>query len=613
MNLCGWNKNVHRIWIITNNGNKMKGFFKIFFASLLALVVFTGLAFLLLLGISTMLAKNDKPDLGSKGILVLNLNTYFDETSKSCFGASWTSGFPNMDMSETPSLYDAIRMIEYAATDSTIKMLYIKSDDNANSFAHSEELRNAIEKFKSSKKPVIAYGNVISQKAYFVASEADKVYCHPAGGLEWKGLAVSLMFYKGLLDKLEIQPEIFYAGKFKSATEPFRATQMTDANRLQTTVWLNDLYSRILEGVSTNRHIDTATLRALANSGQIRRTDDAVKAHLIDAAKYDDEVKNEIAQKLNVNKIKDLNFISLSKYSDAVDYKDMDGKDKIAVIYANGDIIDGQGDERNVGGDKFRNLIRDARMDKDIKAIVLRVNSPGGSALASDIIWREVSLTKQVKPIVVSMGNYAASGGYYISCAANYIFAEPNTLTGSIGVFSMMVNPSAFLKSKLGITFDGVKTAQYADLGYGTHPMSEQEKNFMQSDVDSTYRTFLTRVATGRNKTIAAVDSIAQGRVWTGKRAISIGLVDANGNLKDAIAYAAKLAKSNSYYIKEYPQSKNFLEKLLNKDDNKKDVQDKILKDALGEWQFDIYTKIKSLSTLCNSVQTRIPFEWEIR
>lgn len=591
----------------------MKGFFKIFFASLLALIIFTVLGFVLLLVVSSTLLKDDKPELGDKGILVLDLKTYFDETSKDKFAANFFGGTPSTDMSKSPSLYDVVRMLEFAAKDPAIKMLYIKSDGNANSYAHSEELRKAIEVFKSSKKPVIAYGNVISQKTYFVASEADKVYCHPSGGLEWKGLAVSFMFYKGLMDKLEIQPEIFYAGKFKSATEPFRATQMTDANKLQTTVWLNDIFIRMLDAVSVDRHIDTATLRSLANSGQIRRAADAVNAKLIDAAKYDDEVKTEIAQKLNVKEIKDLNFVSLSKYSEAADYKNMDGKDKIAVIYANGEIIDGQGDDDNIGGDKFRNLIRDARLNKDIKAVVLRVNSPGGSALASDVIWREVDLTKKVKPVVVSMGNYAASGGYYISCDANYIFADPNTLTGSIGVFSMMVNPSSFFKNKLGLTFDGVKTAQYADLGYATHTMSEQEKHFFQSDVDSTYRTFLTRVANGRNKTIAEIDSIAQGRVWTGKRAISIGLVDANGSLKDAIAYAAKLAKSDSYYIKEYPQTKSFIEKLMSKDDTKKDVQNKMLKDALGEWQFDIYSKIKSVSTMCNSVQTRLPFEMDIQ
>lgn len=591
----------------------MKGFFKIFFASLLALIVFTGLAVLMLFGLSAAMMSSDKPELGGKGILVLDLNTLLDETSKDKFVSSLLGGSPSADMSKSPSLYDAIRIIEHAGEDSTIKMLYIKANGNANSFASSEELRSAIETFKKSKKPVFAYGDVMTQKSYFVASEANKVYCNPAGGLEWKGLAINMMFYKGLLDKLDIQPEIFYAGKFKSATEPFRATQMTDANRLQSTIWLNDLYVRMLEAVSKDRNIDTATLRALANSGEIRRTEDAVRTKMIDGAKYDDEVKTEIAQTLKVAEIKDLNFISLSKYAAATDYKDMDGKDKIAVIYANGDIVDGQGDDDKIGGDNFRNLIRDARTNKDIKAIVLRVNSPGGSALASEIIWREVNLAKKEKPVVVSMGTYAASGGYYISCDANYIFADPNTITGSIGVFSMMINTSSFLKSKLGITFDGVKTAQYADLGNGNRPMTQQEKNLFQNDVDTTYHTFLKRVAEGRKKTIAEIDSIAQGRVWTGKRAISVGLVDANGNLKDAIAYAAKLAKSKSYYIKEYPQNKSFLEKLMDKNDDKKDIQNKLVKDAIGDWQYDIYTKVKSISTMCNSVQTRLPFEMEIK
>ena len=591
----------------------MRGFFKIFFASLLALIVFSLLAFLLLIGVSSVLMKSDKPDLGSKGILVLDLSTHFEETSKDKFMASLFGGSPSANMSKSPSLYDAIRMLEYAAKDSAIKMLYIKANSNNNSLAHSEELRSAIEKFKESKKPVIAYGDAIPQNAYFVASEANKVYCNPAGGLEWKGLAISIMFFKGLLDKLEIQPEIFYAGKFKSATEPFRATQMTDANRLQSTVWLNDLYLRMLETASKDRNIDTATLRSLANNGSLRTTEDAVNAKMIDGAKYDDEVKTEMAQTLKVSEIKDLNFITLAKYADGADYKDNDGKDKIAVIYADGDIVDGSGEDKNIGSDKFRNLIRDARTNKDIKAIVLRVNSPGGSALASEVIWREVALAKKVKPLVVSMGTYAASGGYYISCDANYIFADPNTLTGSIGVFSMLINPSAFLKNKLGITFDGVKTAPYADLGYATHPMTPQERNLFQSNVDTTYHTFLTRVAEGRKMTVAQVDSIAQGRVWTGKRAISVGLVDANGSLNDAIAYAAKLAKSKSYYIKEYPQSKSFLEKLMNSGDDKKEVQNEMIKSALGDWQYSIYSNVKTLQAMSNSVQMRMPFEMEIR
>lgn len=591
----------------------MRGFFKIFFASLLALIVFSLLAFLLLIGVSSVLMKSDKPDLGSKGILVLDLSTHFEETSKDKFMASLFGGSPSPNMSKSPSLYDAIRMLEYAAKDSAIKMLYIKANSNNNSLAHSEELRSAIEKFKESKKPVIAYGDAIPQNAYFVASEANKVYCNPAGGLEWKGLAISMMFFKGLLDKLEIQPEIFYAGKFKSATEPFRATQMTDANRLQSTVWLNDLYLRMLETASKDRNIDTATLRSLANNGSLRTTEDAVNAKMIDGAKYDDEVKNEMAQTLKVSEIKDLNFITLAKYADGADYKDNDGKDKIAVIYADGDIVDGSGEDKNIGSDKFRNLIRDARTNKDIKAIVLRVNSPGGSALASEVIWREVALAKKVKPVVVSMGTYAASGGYYISCDANYIFADPNTLTGSIGVFSMLINPSAFLKNKLGITFDGVKTAPYADMGYATHPMTPQERNLFQSNVDTAYHTFLKRVAEGRKMTVAQVDSIAQGRVWTGKRAISVGLVDANGSLNDAIAYAAKLAKSKSYYIKEYPQSKSFLEKLMNSGDDKKEAQNEMIKSALGDWQYSIYSNVQTLQAMSNSVQMRMPFEMEIR
>lgn len=590
----------------------MKVFFKIFFACLLALVIFSLLGFFILMGIGASSFSKDKPKVGGKGILVIDLSNAMQEQSNP--DDDMSSAFNKLKGSDDYSvgLYDAVRLIEYAKGDSAIKGIIIKANNNANSYAASEEIKSAIANFKRSNKFVYAYGTAIAQRAYYVATSADKIYVHPSGGVEWAGLSTNLMFYKGLLDKLEIQPEIFYAGKFKSATEPFRAKQMTDANRLQTTVWMGDIYGKILSDVSADRKIDTATLRNLANTAVIRTSSDALKYHLVDGLKYDDEIRTEIGKKVNESDITKLNFVSLATYAKASDFKDYSGEDKIALIYAEGDIVDGQGEDKSIGGDNFRNIIRAARLDNSVKAIVLRVNSPGGSALASDVIWREVALTKKIKPVVVSMGTYAASGGYYISCNGSYIFAEPNTITGSIGVFSMFINPSTFLKNKLGVTFDGVKTGPFADLGSMGRPLTQPERNLFQANVDSIYHTFLSRVAEGRNKTIAEVDSIAQGRVWTGKRAISIGLVDSTGTLKDAVLYAAKLAKSKSFYLKEYPQTKGFFDKLFG-DDKNGDMQESMIKNALGDWQFDVYKQFKNLQTISNSVQTRIPFAADLK
>jgi protease-4 len=299
---------------------------------------------------------------------------------------------------------------------------------------------------------------------------ADKIYCHPQGGIDWDGFSITFLFMKGLLDKLGIEPQVFYAGKFKSATEPFRFTKMSDPNRLQTTDMLNDLYATFLQATSEARNIDTATLHELSNTGAIRTANDALSNKLIDGLKYDDEVKDELINKIGIKDKDKINFVSLSKYASAANYKSTKGNDEIAIIYAAGDIVGGKGEDGQIGSDKFIDLIRKARLNDDIKAIVFRVNSPGGSSLASDAIWREITLAKKVKPVVVSMGDYAASGGYYISCNADSVFADAATITGSIGVFSLLPNMQHLFNDKLGITFDGVKTAPYADMGGTNRP-----------------------------------------------------------------------------------------------------------------------------------------------
>ena len=534
------------------------------------------IGFLILFAVAVSIASSEKATIAAKSVLFIDLSRSFKD-KKTDNTLARLSG--DRDIYST-SLYDVVRLLQHAKSDSSVRGIYIKCNENANGFAASEELRNALLDFKESKKFVIAYGDMISQKAYFVASVADKIYCNPKGIIEWKGFASQLFFIKNALKKLEIEPQIFYDGKFKSATEPLREEKMTDANRLQTTVWLGDLYSRFLLATATARNIDTATLHRYASAYMIHTPNDAVQYKLLDGVKYDDEVKDEIRKRLGINGDDKIEFVQIGSYAEATSIKKY-AADRIAVIYAEGDIVYGRGTEGQVGSDEFRNLISKARTDKNIKAIVLRVNSPGGSALASEIIWRETMLTRKAgKPFVVSMGDMAASGGYYISCAADSIFAQPNTITGSIGVFGIVPNMQDFFKNKLGVTFDQVKTAPNADIGSVTRPLTEGEKIIIQSEIDTVYHDFKTRVAEGRKKDMPLIDSIAQGRVWTGSRAMQIGLVDRVGGLDDAIACAAGMANLKDYSLREYPEPASFWDML--KSNYGKTVKTKVIKEELS-------------------------------
>lgn len=581
----------------------MKTFFKIFFASLLALIVFTVIGLFILIGFISTATTSEVPVVGSKAVLVLDLSVNFKEQAEEDpFGGLISSAEAN-----TPSLFDVVRLIGEAKSDSAVKGIYILASDNANGFSSSEELRKAVLDFKKSGKFVIAYGETMTQKAYYVANAAERVYVHPQGGLEWSGFSSNLFFLKGMLDKLEIEPQIFYAGKFKSATEPLRETKMTEANRLQTSVWLGDLYSAFLKATSTARKIDTAVLHQLANDGDIQTAVDAEKYQLVDGLKYDDEVKGEILQRLKKGSGSSINFVTINEYAAATTLSDYSGSGKIAIIYAQGDIVSQEGDEEQVSSDVYKNVIRKARLDKDIKAIVLRVNSPGGSALASDVIWREISLARKEKPVVVSMGDVAASGGYYIACNADAVFANETTITGSIGVFSIVPNFESFLKNKLGITTDRVRTAPYADMGAGDRALTATEKRFFQAATDSIYNTFKSRVAEGRNKGMEYVDSIAQGRVWTGKRALEAGLVDKIGTLQDAVKHAAKLAKiEDDYRLREYPEKKNFLEQIMG--DYKRSIKTTLIKDEIGVEQWQLMQQFKQVKQMVGEPQARMPY-----
>ena len=436
-----------------------------------------------------------------------------------------------------------LRKIETAKADSNIKGLYLCFKDLDAGFASLQELRNALADFRKSGKFVYAYSEDYSQKEYFLASAASKVFIHPEGSLEWKGIGMTLMFFKHTFEKLDMDMQVFRHGKFKSAVEPFLLDKMSEANRLQSRTFLSSIWTSMVEGVAKDRNMDEKRLNQMADSLSVRFASDA-QGTLVDALAYEDEVIAELKNKLGIKASDKLHYVDIDSYEE---HKKTDMKlnnTRIAVIYASGNINSGDGDNEQIGSERLARAIREARQDEKIKAIVLRVNSPGGSALASDVIWREMFLAQKAKPTVVSMGNLAASGGYYISCAAGRIFAQPNTITGSIGVFGVIPNFQRMLQNKLGVTMDTVNTNKYSDLASGLRPVAAHEYSFIQSSVEKVYDTFTRRVADGRNMSQAQVDSIGQGRVWSGSDAVKIGLVDEIGGLNDALAYAAKKTKS---------------------------------------------------------------------
>ncbi|HEY0059092.1 MAG TPA: signal peptide peptidase SppA [Flavisolibacter sp.] len=586
----------------------MRSFFKMFFASCLGTVVGLFLLVLiggfLLVGAVSALSAGDKQEVADKSVLSIQLGQNFTDQAQSNPLGSLTG-----DAESIPGIYDVVRLIRKAKTDDNIEGIYLDANGSGNSFASSDELRNALIDFKKSKKFILAHGDVISQGAYFVASVADKIYANASGAVDWSGYNMDVVFVKGTLDKLGIEPQIFYAGKFKSATETFRTTQMTEENKLQTREWLGDLYQYFLAKTGEARRLDTATLHDLANTGAIQTPQDALNARLIDGLRFESDVKDEMKRKLGIEKHGKLNLVPITKYADAVAFK-QSGSDRIALIYAEGNIVDGAGGSGAIGSREYVDMVRKARLDKSIKAIVLRINSGGGSALASENIWKELSLAKAEKPLVVSFGDVAASGGYYIAAPADSIFASANTITGSIGVFGIVPNMQGFFNNKLGITFDGVKTANYADAGAVYRPLNEAEKGFVQQGIDRIYLQFKQRVAQGRKKDIAFIDSIAQGRVWSGEDALRLGLVDKIGGLEDAVLCAARMAKVKAYRLREYPEKGNWLNEFMGRKSDEPAAQ---IKAQLGEEGFRIFQQMSEVKQMVNTPQTRLPFQFFIR
>lgn len=578
----------------------MKSFFSSFFAALLAILVFSIGGVMLLIGFAAAFSSDVEVTVPTNAVLVIDLNDNFTEKEVS----DPFTELMNPGTGKIPSLTSVIGLIQHAKKDSNIKGIYIKCQQNSNGYASSEELRKALVDFKKSNKFIFAYGETISQKGYWVGNVANQIYTHPQGGLEFSGFSLETIFLKGMLDKLDVQMQVFYAGKFKSATEPFRYTKMSEANKQQTGVWLNGLYDHFINSVASARQIAPEKLKALVNEAKIQSAQDALSNGLVDGLIYDDQLKKIIAKKLKGVKENDIPFIAVKDYAKSVPLRGT-GAGKIAVVYADGDIVMGKGVKGSIASDDFRMLLQKIRADESIDALVLRVNSPGGSALASDIIWREIELIKGKIPVVVSMGDVAASGGYYIASGADSIYADANTITGSIGVFAVIPNISGFMNNKLGISFDGVKTAPYANAPTVTRPLNSMEQKILQSGVDSIYHTFKSRVAKGRKKSMEYVDSIAQGRVWLGSDAIKVGLVDRIGTLNDALASAAKMAKLKGYSIKQYPESKSFIEDLI--EDYKDYVKVKSIESEIGASQWQIFQNLKTVQQMVGAPQARMP------
>jgi protease-4 len=585
----------------------MKQFFKFTFASMLGFILAGIVMILIFIAIlSAAISGAGKEEVvGIKQNTVLHIELNEKIVDRGSKNPLENFDFMAFKPKKNMGLDKILENIDKAAQDDKIKGIYLDISFIPAGIATVEEIRNALLKFKNSKKWIVAYSEVYTQKSYYLASVADKVYLNPEGAMEIKGLAAEIMFYKGALEKLEIEPEIIRHGKFKSAIEPFILDKMSEANRKQTSTFMGSIWSQLLDGIAKERKITHAEIQGMADSMLVQTPEDAVKYKLVDKLMYKDEVITELKSRTGVAEKDKLEIVKLEKYFNTPSLKKYDlSTPKIAVIYAVGQIEGGEGDEETIGSERIAKAISDARKDDKVKAIVLRVNSPGGSALASDVIWREVDLATKSKPVVVSMGDVAASGGYYISCAANKIYASPNTITGSIGVFGVLFNGQKFLNDKLGITVDTVKTATHADMGSVYRPLTAEEREVIQKDVEHVYDVFTSKVAKGRKKTQAEIDSIGQGRVWSGADAIKIGLVDALGGLNDAIADAAKMAKLDNYRIYSLPKQKDALETLLG--NAMDDQEEKAMEKGLGV----SYKYYKNLQDILKSggIQARLPY-----
>ncbi|MCG2610772.1 signal peptide peptidase SppA [Flavobacterium sp. SM15] len=579
-------------------------------ATIVGLFVFFMMLFFGMLLVGALFGGDDTVRVKDNSVIELDLKEVVND-----YGGQFK--FTDFDYFETKNdgVSDVLNAIEAAKTDDKIKGISILNNESMIGVSQRRAIRNKLEEFKKTGKFVYAYSNAYSQPEYYLNSVANTIYMNPVGELEFKGLSSEILFFKDFQEKSGIKMEVIRHGKYKSAVEPFLENEMSPANREQMTVLLNSIWGTVVSDIAKSRKISVDSLNSIANSLGARTPELAKQKHLIDRIAYEDQYHNDIRKALKVEKDEEYNKVSVLDYAKkvATTGKDHSIKDKIAVVYAQGEIKSGEGDVGYIGEGSMRRAIEEARNDKKVKAVVLRVNSPGGSALTSELIWREIELTKKVKPVVVSMGNLAASGGYYISCNANTIFAEPSTITGSIGVFGALPNFNP-LATKWGINAEQVKTHKNAS-GYSVfEPLDENFKNYVTESIEHIYTTFLKRVAAGRKMTTQQVDAIAQGRVWTGTDAVKLGLVDKLGGMDKAITHAAKLAKIDKYRIENYPEYEKTFEDMLREFSGISIFQSReaLIKEELGEENYQALEQIRRVNQRKGN-QVIMPFEITIR
>lgn len=580
-------------------------------AVIVGLFIFSIVSFLIFFGIIGMIAASSDKEVTveENTILHLNLNgrMLVERTSEEDlkfgsfldpFGGDMNAGLVNLK-----------KAISEAKTNENIKGIYLNTGLIIAGQANLLELREALIDFKESGKFIVAYDEAYSEGGYFLASVADEIYLNPLGGIDFNGFASEAIFLKGFFEKVGIKPEVFRVGEFKSAVEPFILDKMSPENRLQTQYFLDDINNHAVKLIAESRGMAVDSLMKVNNQMLVRKPKDAVAYGLATALKYEDEVHSILKEKLGLTEDDQISTINATDLGSLAKSKNITSKNRIAVILAEGDIVDGDVDGA-ISSEKFAKEIRKARKDDDIKAIVLRVNSPGGSILASEVIWREMSEAKKAKPVIVSMGEVAASGGYYISAPADTIVAQPNTITGSIGIFGLMFNVQELINDKLGVTTDVVSTGQLSDFMNMARPLTEVERTIIQSGVEDGYETFITRVAEGRSMHPDSVKKVASGRVWTGTQAKERGLVDVLGGMDTAIEIAAaKIGAGEDYRVVYFPEKKPWFEEFMNSFTDQ--VQARVLQAQLGD-QYPLYQKVQKLKHY-QGVQVRMPQDISIK
>ena len=570
-------------------------------------IFFLGVLPVLLIGIGAAMSsagENKVTEVAENSILKIKLNKAVRERSKK-------NPFEEFDLpisgNESVGLIDIKEALENAKTDSNIEGIYLDLSMVQAGFATLHEIHQALNDFKNSGKFIYAYSQMLTEKSYYLAATADSIFLHPQGFVEFNGLSANRMFYKGLFEKLGVTPKIYKVGTYKSAVEPYLLDKMSDPSRTQTEIYLNALYDFYLKNISEDRGIAFDELENISDKMLVRKTADAVQHHLADRLSYYDEVQTSLKNAVAISEDEKLNFISLKKYLKAEKTVEKQySSNKIAVIVAEGTIISGKAQEGTISGDEIAKEIRKARENDNIKAVILRINSPGGSALASDVMWREVVLTQKVKPIIASMSDVAASGGYYMAMACDTIIAQPNTITGSIGIFAMLFQTKGFFNDKLGITFDEVSTGELSNLGNPNSSFSPAQDAFFQEMINEGYENFTSKAAEGRGMALADLKKVAEGRVWSGTDAKANGLVDVLGSFNDAVKIASEMAElGDDYQLRYYPKQKSFLEDFIEQSES--NIRTEMAKKELGTF-YPLFKKMQDLKKL-EGIQARLPYD----